>query len=344
MRMLLRLLRALGPVRTSNLCGGVVRAIGPLLPVSRVAHGNLRAVLPELDAAQRRGIVRGVWENLGRTVGEFANLASLRESSAGPGWETEGEEHIRFLIQGSGPAIMFTGHIGNWEVLPAAVAGKGVRFAMMYRAFNDPVINDVILELRRAAVGAEAKLFAKGAQGARLALAHLQAGGNLGLLQDQKMNDGIESRFFGLPAMTAPALATLALRMQCPVLPAYARRLGPARFRVVFEAPIPLPDTGDRATDVAALTQAVNDRLEGWSARGRKAGCGCTGVGRKTRRGSGHGAPHHAPQRLVLRGSRQLGTGEAVRRVLAGRDWAFLGGRHPAALFNSRFLRVPRAL
>ena len=57
------------------------------------------------------------------------------------------------------------------------------------------------------------------------------------------MNDGIRAEFFGHPAMTASALAALALKLGCPVLPAYAQRLAPGRFRVTYEAPLPLPDT-----------------------------------------------------------------------------------------------------
>ncbi len=37
---------------------------------------------------------------------------------------------------------------------------------------------------------------------------------------DQKMNDGVEATLFGRPAMTAPAMAALALRFRCPVIPA----------------------------------------------------------------------------------------------------------------------------
>ena len=64
--------------------------------------------------------------------------------------------------------------------------------------------------------------------------------------------------------MTASALAAVALRLQCPVLPTCSQRIGPARFQVTFGAPLPLPDTGDRDADVLALTQAVNDQLEAW--------------------------------------------------------------------------------
>jgi KDO2-lipid IV(A) lauroyltransferase len=113
-------------------------------------------------------------------------------------------------------------------------------------------------------VGADLPMFPKGRAGAKGAMAHLMKGGYLGLLIDQKMNDGIESILFGHSAMTAPALAALALRFRCPVIPGYMVRLGPARLKLVVEPPLPLPDTGDRHEDLATLTRQVNACLERW--------------------------------------------------------------------------------
>ena len=263
-RAAVRLLRAIGPVRSSNLCGAIARFIGPLLPVSKVADRNLRLALPELDAAARQRIVRGVWDSLGRTAGELPHVGQLTECASGPGWEIVGAEHIEALAARGGPAVLFTGHIGNWEVLPLATARKGVPFATVYRASDNPEIDALILELRRASVGANEKLFPKGAKGARQTLVHLRQKGFVGLLPDQKMNDGIRAEFFGHLAMTAAAPAALALKIGCPVFPAHAQRIAPCRFRLTYEAPLPLPNTGDRTADVAALTQTINDRLEAW--------------------------------------------------------------------------------
>lgn len=260
----LRLLRALGPVASSNLFGTMARGIGPLLPVSRIADANLRAAMPELDAVARRQVVRGVWDNLGRTAGELPHIAGLHETLSGPGWELVGEETLRWLAAKGGPAIFFSGHIGNWEVLPVAAAAHGVPVSLFYRPAENKQIDALILDLRRQATRADVQMFPKGAAGARQSLAHLSRGGRLAMLMDQKMNDGIKAEFFGRSAMTAPALAALALRLRCPVIPGYVERLGPARFRVVCEPPLALPDTGNRPADIATLTQMVNDTLERW--------------------------------------------------------------------------------
>lgn len=260
----LRLLRLLGPVTSSNLFGALFRALGPLLPVSRVAHHNLRLALPELDVQARRRVVRGVWDNLGRTVGELPHIADFRETASGPGWELIGADILRRLADKGGPMIFFSGHIGNWEVLPIVTAAHGLACAPFYRPIENRQLDAMLMDLRRQAVRTDMPMFAKGAAGARQSLVHLSRGGRLGMLMDQKMNDGIEARFFGRPAMTAPALATLALRLRCPVIPGYVERTGPARFRLTCEQPLDLPDTGDRTADVANLTQTVNDTMERW--------------------------------------------------------------------------------
>ncbi len=264
-RAILALLVRLGPVRASNFMGGLCRGIGPLLPVSRVANANLSRAFPEHDAAWRAEIVRRMWENLGRTAGEFPHLATLpHDSRAGPSWEMEGAEHLVTQAERGGPAIFVSGHIGNWEMLPPAVAAYGMPFSSVYRPAANRMVDDIILGLRRQALAADVPMFPKGAAGAREALAHMRRGGYLGMLVDQKMNDGIEARLFGLPAMTAPAAAALALRFRCPVIPGHVERVGPARLRLVAEAPLALPDTGDRQADILALTQAINDCLERW--------------------------------------------------------------------------------
>jgi KDO2-lipid IV(A) lauroyltransferase len=64
--------------------------------------------------------------------------------------------------------------------------------------------------------------------------------------------------------MTAPAAASLALHFRCPLIPAIARRIGPARLRLIVENPLALPNSGDRTKDVHDLTQQINDVLERW--------------------------------------------------------------------------------
>ncbi len=258
------LLRRLGPVAASNLGGWVGRTVGPHLPVSRVGDSNLRRALPDLDRPARKRIIHAVWDNLGRTIAELPHLPRLVRTESGPGWEVEGEENVLALIRAGQPGLFFSGHFGNWEVLLPAAAKVGIKVSGIYRAASNPAADAIVTATRQEALGPGVSMFPKGAAGARAALSHLRQGGSLGLLIDQKMNDGVPVPFFGRPAMTAPATAQFALRFGLPLVPGRVDRIGPARFRVVCEPPLAADLTGERARDIDTLLVAMNATLERW--------------------------------------------------------------------------------
>lgn len=267
-RSFLATFRALGPVAASNLAGALGRSIGPLIPTSRVADANLRRAMPELDAVDRKRIVREVWDSLARTAAEFPHLHNLRETGSGPGYEIVGLEHCLALSAQGGPALVFTAHFGNWELIPPVLHRLGIKLAFFYRAAANPAVDRLILDLREQATGEPVTMFAKGASGARGSYAHLVRGGILGMLMDQKLNDGIASPLFGIDAMTAPALAVFARKFRCPILPIRAERIGPARIRLIFEPLHQIEVTDDREADIAAGTAWMNATIERW-VRGR---------------------------------------------------------------------------
>lgn len=258
------LLRLIGPRYASDMGGYLARTIGMKLSASRVADRNLRGIMPELDALQRKNIIRDVWDNLGRNVAELPHLRSFARTTSGPGWEIEGEEHLDALKENHGQMLFFSGHFGNWEMILPIASSLGIVVSGFYRASSNPVINKTIQGLRQRALTDESKMFAKGSRGARQAVTHLQQGGSLGFLVDQKMNDGLSIPFLGREAMTAPALAQMALRFNLPIMPVYVVRLGPSRFRLVCESPLHVCYTGNRHADVEAICLAMNNTLGRW--------------------------------------------------------------------------------
>ena len=246
----------------SALGGAIARAIGPRLPMSRHAVANLRAAFPDLEPDEIAGVVRGVWDTVGRTFAEFPHLDAITKDAGTPGARVVVEGHDTLgALRAGGAALLFSAHLANWEMFASALAALGVPYAQVYRDPNNPYVSWLARKVRR--VVPEDRV-PKGAEGARMALAVLGRGGRLGMLVDQKMNDGIAVPFFGREAMTAPALARFALRFGCPVVPVRLERTGGARFRVTFYPPLPVEDTGDRAADAAAIMARVNRVIEGW--------------------------------------------------------------------------------
>ena len=245
----------------SGIGGWVGRTLGPRLGVSRRAVNNLRKTFPEMRPDEVSRIVKDIWDNLGRIAGEYPHLDRFKIYEPGGRVEVIGIEHLEELRDDGKPGIFFSAHICNWEVLALGATQRGLPLDRVYRAANNRLVEWLYRRGRSAVDGA---LIPKGAAGVRQLLRSLRDGNHLAMLVDQKMNDGIAIPFLGRTAMTAPALAELALKFDCPVVPARVVRLKGARFRFIVQPPLELPRTGDRQADVAALMTQVNDVIGEW--------------------------------------------------------------------------------
>jgi KDO2-lipid IV(A) lauroyltransferase len=244
----------------SSIGGTLARMVGPRLGISKRARLNIARALPELSQAEITELVAAMWDNLGRVAAEYPHLHEIRVSEPGGRVETYGFEHVDRAVAAGRRTIIFSGHIANWEIGMLAAVQYGIPVAQIYRAANNPLVDRMITRFR----GTGGELIPKGTLAARCAIAVLRRGAHLTMLADQKMNDGIPAPFFGRTAMTSSALAALALRFDCDVLPARVERLGGARFRLTVFPPLALPRSGDHHADVAAVMTRVNQILEGW--------------------------------------------------------------------------------
>jgi KDO2-lipid IV(A) lauroyltransferase len=255
------LFRAL-PLETASALGGrIARAIGPRIGLTRRARKNLRRVFPEKSDDEIEAIIRDMWENLGRVATEYPHLSRMRAFPPGNNVEVVGTEHVDAGRARGKPLIFFAGHLANWEISGLAAKQYGVPLHLVYRPANNPWVEQMFREGRGDIA---AGLVPKGAEGARLAVQVLREGRQLGILIDQKMNDGIPVPFFGRDAMTAPALARLALKFDCTVLPVQVERLEGARFRLTVHPPLVLDRTGDLQADIRSIMMRANAHLEAW--------------------------------------------------------------------------------
>ena len=245
----------------SALGGWMGRQIGPRLRVTGNARRALAIVFPLLNSYEIEKIIDGMWDNLGRTAGEHPHLAKFNPYMENSRVEVIGVEILDQARDDNEPGIAFSGHLANWELVPLVSTKKGLPLHLVYRRANNPFF-DRLVQRGRASTGGQ--YFPKGPDGAKDILRALNKGQHLAMLVDQKMNDGIEVPFMGRNAMTAPALAQLALRFNCPVVPVQVERLKGANFRVTIHPPLILPNTGDKQSDILHLMTEVNNYLTTW--------------------------------------------------------------------------------
>lgn len=260
--LLMRLFRLMPLDRASALGGRFGRLFGPRSGLTRIARDNLRRAFPEFDAAQVEDIIDRMWDNLGRTLAEYPHLGRFYPEGR---VEIVGAEHVTRLRDDGQGGIFFSAHYGNWELLSLSLDEYGVPPVLVYRPANNPYSEKLIQDMRMQArrIGG-VEYIPKAVEGARQMVKALRAGKHLAMLVDQKLNRGIPVPFFGRDAMTAPAIAQLALKYRVPVVPARIERLDGARFRLTFWPPLDLPRTGDLEADVAAAMRQIHALFEAW--------------------------------------------------------------------------------
>ncbi|MCA0357298.1 MAG: lysophospholipid acyltransferase family protein [Proteobacteria bacterium] len=250
--------RLMGVDRASDFGGWLGRTFGPMSGAHKVASRNLKLAFPDKDAAWHEQILCEQWDGLGRSFAEFPLMDKILPSTGRV--EVVNKERLVEIAENRIPVVFVSGHLSNWEVMPAAIVDSGVVCEMTYRAANNPYVDRRIKESRfRYGV----RLFApKGGDGARELLEGMKQGKSVALMNDQKFNSGVAAPFFGHLAHTAPGPTRLAIRFGTVLQPMSVQRLKGARFRAVVHDPIVPPKTGDRTADIEAGVRMINAFME----------------------------------------------------------------------------------
>lgn len=246
----------------SNLGGWLARQIGTRLPVNRRALKHLAIAFPEMPERERRRILAGMWENLGRMIAEYPHLGAIADPAAGR-IEVFGAERLAAVRAAGRPFIVISGHMANFELMPIAAYKHGYNMTVVSRPVNNPFIQRILLFFRERPTGDWGRI-PKGVDGARQAVKLLAEGLNLGVLVDQRVSQGVALPLFGQPARTNLGIAKLALEYGVDVFPCHLERLGGARFRITLEEPLRRPQLGDRQAEAKAMMTEVNQILERW--------------------------------------------------------------------------------
>lgn len=255
------------PLSSAMRVGMALAGLARLFPrLRRTAERNLQLAFPEISETERRRLLLGCFENLGRLLAVFSHFTRSDGARLTSLIEPVGLEHLVAAKERGRGVILFTGHVGAWELTSFGLSMLGHPLSFLVRRIDNPKIEELI-DRARAHRGNRSidKRFA-----AREMLQILRQGGTLGILVDLNTLDreAIFVDFFGTAAATTFMVAKLALRTGAEVLPVFAPwdkskqkfllRIGPA---LSFEG------TGDEPEDVRRWTQAFTKVVEDYVRR-----------------------------------------------------------------------------
>lgn len=250
-------------IRAGRVFGRLGFAFGKL---RRTGRQNLEIAFPEASAREREALLRGCFENLGRALGVFSHF----RNESPDGWrkfvDCEGLERLAAARETGRGVILFTGHIGAWELSSFALSLFDQPLSFLVRKIDNPKIERLVDRYRTSRGNRTIdKMFA-----AREMLQTMQSGGTLGILVDLNTLDreAVFVDFFGVKAATTFIVAKLALRTDADVFPVFAPwDNARKKFVVQVGEPLRVDRTGDETEDVRRLTQAMTSVVEAYVRR-----------------------------------------------------------------------------
>lgn len=252
-RALLGLALAMPYERRVPFMGAVMaRVVAPLAGWRGRVRDNLRLIYPQMPKRQVERLCRAVPDNFGRSLIE---TYSSRELSArvkdiplqGPGVAALAEAKAT-----GRPALLITGHFGNYEAPRAALTARGYPIGALYNPMSNGYFNDHYVA---AMASISEPMLERSRRGMAEMIRFLRQGGMVGIVVDQFMRHGAPLDFLGRPAYTALSAAEMAVKFDALAIPIYGRRrrdgLG---FDIIIERPIPHGPADE-------MTQTMNDSL-----------------------------------------------------------------------------------
>jgi KDO2-lipid IV(A) lauroyltransferase len=227
-----------------------------------VVEKQIAAAFPEKTGDQVTRIARASYRHLGRNAVEAGLIARRTSHNVLDLVEkVDGWEHIERALSGGSAAIGVAAHHGNWEILGAFLAAKGLAPQVIVRGMDNTLFEDY-LNANREKLGLEV---VHDASAVRALTKSLRTGRFVCLLADQGVL-GLASSFvpfFGRPAKTPRGFAVFALRFEVPACFMDMIRLPNGKFRAVFE-PIEIVRTGDKEKDIDTMVARYSEILEKW--------------------------------------------------------------------------------
>jgi KDO2-lipid IV(A) lauroyltransferase len=245
--------------KASNLGGFIGRVIGSRLAATRKAERHIKLAFPSKSDTEVKAIATEMWDNLGRVFAEYPHLDIIVEEAA-----TSPDIHKVDILKNDGkPAICCGAHFANWELSPYIFHQNGINLLSVYRRPNNPYVAKLLQKMRGTEKMGSLE-FEKSRSGMMKLFKAMKNGGHIGMLVDQKFNEGIEALFFGHAAMTSTAFVELAQKFKCPLHFGHSVRVNKTSFVSYLSDEIPVFNGDGSPREALDVINEYHAHLESW--------------------------------------------------------------------------------
>ena len=247
------LFKVLGLRMASNFSKIVFSLLGPFFRSKKTINKNILKALPNLSNSEINKISRTMWGNYGRILSEYMFLSEFRFKD---NIEIKGQQILDELKENNERVIFVSGHFNNFELMAMQIEKSGINLAAIYRPLNNKFLNYFMEKIRKKYICKNQ--IKKGSSGTRQLLSLFKKGSSIALMIDQRVSEGILSKFFKNEALTTTIPAQFVKKFRCKIVPIYIERIEDIDFRLTVHAPIDFSEV----ETIETITLKLNSLLE----------------------------------------------------------------------------------
>ncbi len=257
------ILKCLSLKLAPKICASLFGLLGRFLPITKMVKRNITRCFPDKTPQEVHHIALGVWKNFGRVIGTYPFIQKFDTFDENKlilkGWD----ENIAPLIKQNQPILMFSAHIGNWEIISKAAEDRGLFPHRLYRPPSNPLVYNLFRNVRITKQH-QNLLHPAGKKGLFSVFKALKNKQSVAVLADQRHKRGEMIPFFNRLAPTNDIIADLAIKTGAAIVPCHSRYLENGTIELIAEPPLELSDFTEYQEQKIAILTLINKRIETW--------------------------------------------------------------------------------
>ena len=225
--------RILGLKAASSIGGKIFQIIGPIFRSKKLIQSNIKKVFPEIESVQLNKITSSMWNNYGRVFAEYVFMKNFRNNQLNDNIKIIGNDILEEIKKNNQKVIFVSGHFSNFELMAMQIEKAGIKLAAIYRPLNNIFVNKIMERIRRKYI---CKTQIKKGIGGLKELLKLNIDGySTALMIDQRVTEGILSKFFNEEALTTTIPAQIVKKFKTPIIPVYIERIEDIKFKIIIK-------------------------------------------------------------------------------------------------------------
>ena len=244
---------------TSSAIGGkLFEYIGPLFRSKKLIHSNLKKAFPNISLYSLNKLTKLMWNNYGRVFAEYMFIKQFREDLSNKNIIIEGQEILEDIKKKNKQVVFISGHFSNFELMAMHIDKSGIKLSAIYRPLNNIFLNKIMERIRKKYICKYQ--IRKGIGGIKKLIKLKKLNYSTALMIDQRVSEGIKSKFFNEDALTTTIPAQLVKKFRIPIVPIFIERINNINFKIVVKNPI-IFDNQETTKDITDKLNLVLEKM-----------------------------------------------------------------------------------